>query len=156
MTMEWNLLRCSFTNLSLPPFCEAIWYTSHWSKRLQPHLVSLCWTCYSVSMFRNGLTHQSGNSIFYRSIRSISYCMSRADFLLDVLSKMARIWLILIVICHSILVIWKLCCVFENLCSHERLLLVQIEIASSCSDLYHVVGETYWVATRCDSMAFRG
>ncbi|ONM27966.1 Suppressor of RPS4-RLD 1 [Zea mays] len=34
--------------------------------------------------------------------------------------------------------------------------LKKIEIASSCSDLYHVVGETYWVATRCDSMAFRG
>lgn len=81
--------------------------------------------------------------------------MSRADYLLDVLSKMAWICLILIVVCHSFSAMWKLCYVFENLCSHERLLL-QIEIASSCSDLYHVVGETYWVATRCDSMAFRG
>ncbi|RLM86183.1 tetratricopeptide repeat(TPR)-containing protein-like [Panicum miliaceum] len=34
--------------------------------------------------------------------------------------------------------------------------LKKIEVASSCSDLYHVVGETYWVATRCDSMAFQG
>nr|CAB3451680.1 unnamed protein product [Digitaria exilis] len=34
--------------------------------------------------------------------------------------------------------------------------LKKIEVASSCSDLYHIVGETYWVATRCDSMAFQG
>ncbi|TVU13165.1 hypothetical protein EJB05_40697 [Eragrostis curvula] len=34
--------------------------------------------------------------------------------------------------------------------------LKKIEVASSCSDLYNIVGETYWVATRCDSMAFQG
>ncbi|XP_051216443.1 suppressor of RPS4-RLD 1 [Lolium perenne] len=34
--------------------------------------------------------------------------------------------------------------------------LKKIEVASSCSDLYNVVGETYWVATRCDSIAFQG
>ncbi|CAN6180840.1 unnamed protein product [Urochloa humidicola] len=34
--------------------------------------------------------------------------------------------------------------------------LKKIEVASSCSDLYHIVGETYWVATRCDSLAFQG
>uniref|UniRef100_A0ACD5UQ17 Uncharacterized protein n=1 Tax=Avena sativa TaxID=4498 RepID=A0ACD5UQ17_AVESA len=34
--------------------------------------------------------------------------------------------------------------------------LKKIEVASSCSDLYNVVGETYWVATRCDSTAFQG
>ncbi|KAG2631215.1 hypothetical protein PVAP13_2NG006013 [Panicum virgatum] len=34
--------------------------------------------------------------------------------------------------------------------------LKKIEVASSCSDLYHIVGETYWVATRCDSMASQG
>ncbi|XP_062190637.1 suppressor of RPS4-RLD 1-like isoform X2 [Phragmites australis] len=34
--------------------------------------------------------------------------------------------------------------------------LKKIEVASSCSDLYHIVGETYWVATRCDSMALQG
>ncbi|TVU19671.1 hypothetical protein EJB05_35834 [Eragrostis curvula] len=33
--------------------------------------------------------------------------------------------------------------------------LKKIEVASSCSDLYNIVGETYWVATRCDSMAFQ-
>jgi hypothetical protein len=49
----------------------------------------------------------------YLSIRSISYCISRDDFLLDVLSKMARIWLILIVIYHSISALWKLCCTLK-------------------------------------------
>ncbi|PNT77196.1 hypothetical protein BRADI_1g59030v3 [Brachypodium distachyon] len=34
--------------------------------------------------------------------------------------------------------------------------LKKIEVASSCSDLYNIVGETYWVATRCDSIAFQG
>jgi hypothetical protein len=37
-----------------------------------------------------------------------------------------------------------------------RTLLPQIEVASSCSDLYNIVGETYWVATRCDSMVSQG
>ncbi|XP_006658223.1 suppressor of RPS4-RLD 1 [Oryza brachyantha] len=34
--------------------------------------------------------------------------------------------------------------------------LKKIEVATSCSDLYYIVGETYWVSTRCDSIAFRG
>uniref|UniRef100_A0A0E0LGB9 Uncharacterized protein n=1 Tax=Oryza punctata TaxID=4537 RepID=A0A0E0LGB9_ORYPU len=34
--------------------------------------------------------------------------------------------------------------------------LKKIEVASSCSELYHIVGETYWVSTRCDSIAFQG
>jgi len=33
---------------------------------------------------------------------------------------------------------------------------VQLMVAETCSDLYKIVGEDFWVATWCNSMASEG